>query len=143
MSSHRNAVDRRRSGGFVLIEVLVAVAVAAVIMAVLLRSFSTTWSGITSVRDEAESMLVARTLLATAAPRAGLAPGTLNGTLGRYAWTITTTKPPVAAPVTGKDDSGEKPAASPWALYRLDVVITTPNGRSTSFEAYRISQAKS
>ena len=93
MSWRRIAADKRRSGGFVLLEVLVAVAVAAILMAALMRSFTTTWLGINAVREEAESMLVARTMLAAAAPRINTAEGEQTGTAGRYAWRIAVTKP--------------------------------------------------
>lgn len=136
------AARKRRTGGYVLLEVLVAVAVAAVIMGVLLRAFGTAWSGITSVRENAETMLLTRTLLATASRRDALTPGAQSGTLGRYAWTITTVKPPAAAPVTNSEN-GDNAEASAWSLYRLDVVVTAPSGRSTSLEAFRLGKPKS
>lgn len=141
MSSRRSKADTRATRGFVLIEVLVAVGVAAILMAALLRSFSATWAGINSVREEAESMLLARTLLADGAAPGKLVAGTQNGTLGRYAWSLTAIAAPVAAPANPAAAGGEEKEASPWTLYRVDLVITTPSGRSKSLETFRIGQA--
>lgn len=155
MLLRRAEADTRATRGFVLIEVLVAVGVAAILMAALLRSFSATWGGINIVREEAESMLLARTLLADGASPAKLVPGTQNGTLGRYAWSLTAIAAPVAAPpkpapaaaksAAGKnqnvDASDDQKEANPWILYRVDLVITTPSGRSKSLETFRLGQA--
>src|ERR1700752_3317787 len=90
------ASDRPRAAGFALIEVLVAAAVAAVILTVLIRSFVATWSGIGMVRSEVEAMLIARSGLTAVGARHALAPGTQNGTSGRYSWAVAITKSPTA-----------------------------------------------
>jgi prepilin-type N-terminal cleavage/methylation domain-containing protein len=141
MSLRRTEASAETTAGYVLLEVLVAVAVAGVLMAALLHAFSNAWGGITAVRENAETMLLTRTLLATAARRDALTPGTQSGTLGRYAWTITTVKPPAAAPVANTD-TGET-QISTWPLYRLDVTVTAPSGRSTSLEAFRLGKPNS
>ena len=58
-------------------------------MAVLIRSFSQTWSGIGYVREEAEGTLLARSMMAEAIQRNRIAPGSQEGTIGRYAWKMT------------------------------------------------------
>src|SRR3954469_20692339 len=85
MLFRRKATASRATAGFVLIEVLVAVGVAAVLMAVLIRSFSQTWSGVNIVREEAEGTLLARSMMAAALQRDKLVPGSQEGTAGRYA----------------------------------------------------------
>lgn len=140
MSLRRTAANARGTRGFVLIEVLVAVAVAGIIMAALLRSFSATWSGINAVRENAETMLLARSLLADTA-RDKLFAGQQNGTLGRYTWTMTTAAAPVAVPVNQPKPGGEQKEANPWILYRVGLFITTPSGRSASLETFRLGQA--
>jgi hypothetical protein len=126
-------------------------------MAAVLRSFTATWSGINAVREEAESMLLARTLLADGTAPGKIVAGTQNGNLGRYAWSLTAVPAPVAAPpkpapaaakpaqagakpATGDDQKDDQKEASPWILYRVELVITTPSGRSKSLETFRLGQ---
>ena len=99
MLLRRSAANQspRSARGFVLLEVLVAVGVAAIIMTALLRSFTSTWAGINAVREDAESMLLARALLADGSSTK-IAAGSQNGTVGRYAWNMTAVVVPVAPP---------------------------------------------
>jgi type II secretory pathway pseudopilin PulG len=90
MLFRRKPMASRANAGFVLIEVLVAVGVAAALMAVLIRSFSQTWSGVNIVREEAEGTLLARSMMAAALQRDKLVAGSQEGTAGRYAWKMTT-----------------------------------------------------
>ncbi len=167
MSLHRTAANGRprATRGFVLLEVLVAVGVAAIVMAALLRSFTSTWAGINTVREEAESMLLARALLSDGASTAKIVAGTQNGTIGRYAWALTAVPVPIAAPPPPQQqqqpqqaqqqqpqsssrppqpqegDGQDQPQPKPFGLYRVDLVITTPSGRSRSLETFRIGPA--
>lgn len=149
MSSPRTKAEGPATRGFVLIEVLVAVGVAAILMAALLRSFTATWAGINAVREEAETLLLARTLLADGASSGKLVAGSQNGLLGRYAWRLTAVPAPVAATVqpaaatVQPDNAGdEQKQPNPWTLYRVSLSITTPSGRSKSLETFRIGPAK-
>lgn len=139
MLFRRNATDRRAgNAGFVLLEVLVAVGVAAVLMAVLIRSFSTTWSGISFVREEAEGTMLARGLLADAVQRGRLTPGSQEGVIGRYAWKLTTVLQPVAgAQPQQKDEEGSNASA----LYHVVLVLVGPSGRSNRLDAFEIGPA--
>ncbi|HVZ52880.1 MAG TPA: type II secretion system protein [Pseudolabrys sp.] len=162
MLLRRNAADRiaRNARGFVLLEVLVAVGVAAIIMTALLRSFTSTWAGINAVREEAESMLLARALLADGSSTAKIAAGTQNGTVGRYAWSLTAVAVPIAPPPPPQKQAQQPPQQqpgdpqppqqangedqqqpNPFGLYRITLVVTTPSGRSSSLETYRIGPA--
>jgi hypothetical protein len=132
------------SRGFVLIEVLVAVGVAAALMAVLIRSFSMTWSGISYVREEAEGTLLARSMMADATQRDKIAAGTQEGVAGRYAWKLTTVVVPVVlAPV--RTASGQQQGQPPEAerqsnnvLYHLVLVLRGPSGRSNRLDRYEM-----
>jgi hypothetical protein len=88
MWSRRKPDERRRSAGFVLVEVLVTAAVAAVLLAAVMRAYSSLWSGIGAVREETEAMLVARAVIEASTPRTNLVPLTQEGMTGRYAWSI-------------------------------------------------------
>lgn len=124
----------RRSAGFVLLEVLVAVAIAGVLMAVLLRAFSNTWSGIAVVREEAEGTLMARSILDEVLMRNTLSPGSQEGTLGRYAWTIATTLQTVSTVVAANEEN--KPTTA--SIFHVVVTMRGPSGRSNRLDAYKI-----
>ena len=134
--------NRKSNRGFVLLEVLVAVAVAGIILTALLRSFVTTWQGINIVREEAESMLIARSLVSAVTPRDNTAEVSQRGSIGRYAWALevkrTPTVPPPAS-LTATDPESEV-TPNPWTLYRVAVVVTAPNGRRTTLETNRLSR---
>ena len=117
-----------------LIEVLVAVAVAGVILVALLRAFVSTWFGISTVREEAEAMLIARSLISAVTPREKASEIVQQGSIGRYNWALEVKKAPMAAPATADDNP------FPWTLYRVGVVVTAPNGRRTSVETSRLSR---
>src|SRR5689334_6151243 len=107
------AVARSNSKrGFVLIEVLVAVAVAGILLVIIVRSFVNTWYGIGVVREEAEAALVARSLINAVAPRENMAEVSQQGSTGRYKWAMEIKK----VPLTANPDS-ESPF--PWSLYRI------------------------
>ena len=88
----------KNNRGFVLIEVLVAVAVAGVILVALSRAFISTWFGISTVREEAETMLIARTLISAVTPREKASEIVQQGSIGRYNWALEVKKAPMAAP---------------------------------------------
>jgi len=119
-----------------MIEVLVAVAVAAVLLVALLRAFVSTWFGISTVREEAEAMLIARTLITAVTPRDNAGELSQQGSIGRYNWALEVKKAPIAASAAGADP--EKPFA--WTLYRAGVIVTAPSGRRTSLETSRLSR---
>jgi type II secretory pathway pseudopilin PulG len=144
MLFRRNATARRAEAGFVLIEVLVAVGVAAALMAVLIRSFSQTWSGIAIVREEAEATMLGRAMIADASQRGKLVAGAQEGVAGRYAWKMTTLLQP--APATAalqqkqqqqQDGDAKSP---PTALYHVILVLVGPSGRSNRLDTLEIGQ---
>ena len=132
--------------GFVLIEVLIAVAVAGVVLVPLSRAFVSTWFGISTVREEAETMLIARTLISAVTPREKASEITQQGSIGRYNWALEVRKAPITAaipaptakPTAAPTAANENPF--PWTLYRVGVVVTAPNGRRTSVETSRLSR---
>jgi type II secretory pathway pseudopilin PulG len=128
------------SRGFVLIEVLVAVGVAAALMAVLIRSFSATWSGVSYVREEAEGTLLARSMMSDAIQRDRIAAGTQEGVAGRYAWKLTTTILPVglAASQPSQQPQTNSETQSNNVLYHLVLVLKGPSGRSNRLDTFEI-----
>jgi type II secretion system protein I len=130
----------KSNGGFVLIEVLVAVAVAAVLLTALLRSFVTTWQGINSVREEAEAMLIARSLISAVTPRDNTTELSQQGTMGRYTWTMEVKRTETTPPPTLVESDPENATPNPWTLYRVAVVVTAPHGRRTTLATNRLSR---
>jgi prepilin-type N-terminal cleavage/methylation domain-containing protein len=152
MSFRRTAkvkhLRRHGEAGFALIEVLVAVAVASVLMAVLIRSFVSTWAGVNIVRDEAEGTLLARSILDELLLRGTLAAGSQDGTMGRYAWNVTTTMQtlatvPAAQPRSGEEGSQRNqgnPQPTTANIFHVIVTMRGPSGRSSRLDAYKIGQ---
>ncbi len=153
MSFRRTArvkpLHRRRDAGFALVEVLVAVAVASILMAVLIRSFVSTWAGVNVVRDEAEGTLLARSILDELLLRGALGPGSQDGTMGRYAWNVTTTMQtlttvaatqPRRAEQGSQADQGDSPAPTTANIFHVVVTMRGPSGRSSRLDAYKIGQ---
>src|SRR5215475_9946515 len=108
----RSSRDLRQTG-FLLVEALVAVAVTGLLMVVLLRSYSSLWAEAPRAREDAEAMLVARSVLEARTPRLGLITGMQEGRSGRYSWTLAITKLTVVPN---------------WTLFRVRVVVTAPKG---------------
>ncbi len=152
MSFRRTArvkrLRRRGDAGFALIEVLVAVAVASILMTVLIRSFVSTWSGINIVRDEAEGTLLARSILDELLLRGMLAAGSQDGTMGRYAWNVTTTMQTLTTVAATQPRSAEQgsqgnqatPAPTTANIFHVIVTMRGPSGRSSRLDAYKIGQ---
>ena len=162
----RRSTDRRTgSRGFVLLEALVAVAVAALLMGLLLQSFSQTWSSVRLVREDAEAMLVGRSLMTDRGAREKLAIGRDSGNMGGYAWTLHIVQlptPPAQSPAAqtrqaGPDQApdgnvqaaqsgqtnqsgqaGQEPAPRDWKLYDLKLELVTPTGRRLNLETFRL-----
>ena len=153
MSFRRTArvkpLQRRRDAGFALVEVLVAVAVASILMAVLVRSFVSTWAGVNVVRDEAEGTLLARSILDELLLRGALGAGSQDGTMGRYAWNVTTTMQtlttvaatqPRRAEQGGQANQGDNSAPTTANIFHVVVTMRGPSGRSSRLDAYKIGQ---
>lgn len=160
MSFRRTAKGKhsrpRGDAGFALIEVLVAVGVASVLMAVLIRSFVSTWAGVNIVRDEAEGTLLARSILDELLLRGALSAGSQDGTMGRYAWNVTTTMQTLTTVAATQPQSqstqqgsqgnrssqGSQGNSAPTTTNIFHVVVTMrgPSGRSSRLDAYKIGQ---
>jgi prepilin-type N-terminal cleavage/methylation domain-containing protein len=121
--------------GFVLIEVLVAVAVAGILLVIIVRSFVNTWYGISVVREEAEAALIARSLINAVTPRENMREVSQEGNVGRYRWVMEIKKVPTT-PVNAADSEGN----FNWSLYRIGVAVTEPNGRRLRIETSRLSR---
>jgi type II secretory pathway pseudopilin PulG len=157
MSSRREMDSSGREAGFTLIEVIVAGAVAVVLLVALLRAFASIWDLNSRVREDAESMIVARAVLETASTRSALSAKSEQGNAGNYGWGVTIAEAPLniqevsvpkiklASPTrtAGEDEDEEEKrdekAAAKFQLYRIQVVVRAPSGRRTSLETLRLA----
>lgn len=138
-SSTEEAGRRGRSGGFTLIEVLVAFTIMAIALAALLQAFAT---GLRSGQAAGErSRLVARaeSRLATVGASIPLAPGLYDGSTEAGRWQVEV-RPYVPA---GQSESGAPGAAPPtgFAPYEVTVVVTAEDGTRQRLETLRLGPA--
>lgn len=154
MWSHRKRADRRARAGFVLFEVLVATVVAAILLTALIRAFAGVWSGIATVREDVEAVIVARAVLETASTsRTGIAPRFQEGVSGSFRWTLAVAaarelSDPRTAVGSGMLRDPSAPSdpvtglAGGWRLYRITAAVQGPSGRRTVLETLRLGLAK-
>ena len=115
----------RKTGGYTLIEVLVAMSILAMTLTVIFRSFSTGLANVSVSRDYAEAVVLAESKLAEISVETGLQPGQYDGVVNdRFFWVALVERhssPPVSA--------GE--AERPVAAYRVNVDVEwMDHGRS-------------
>jgi len=113
---------RRRSAGFTLIEVLVALAIVGLALGAAAATFGNSLTAHETAADAEAALAVAEEQLALAAasPRPGNAVGTFAG---RFAWRTT---------IAPYDDGGNKAADPPHSLpvlYRVAVSVAWRDGR--------------
>jgi type II secretory pathway pseudopilin PulG len=137
-----------------LIESMVAGAVAVILLVALLRAFSSIWDLNARVREDAESMLVARAVLEAATTRQGLSAKSQEGVVGSYGWGVNISDAPVVlAPEPPKlpslvkkavdedenPDDGDSADKQPkFQLYKVQVVVRAPSGRRTFLDTVKL-----
>jgi type II secretory pathway component PulJ len=135
---------RRADAGYLLIEVLVAVAVSTILLVMLTRSFSTSWRNQVHEREEVEAIVVANGLMERLSPRSSLRAGAHEGQSGRYAWRATVGQSSLSDADLARNTDGTPLAGlttrpgSHWALYRIIVEVRAPSGRRTVVETLRL-----
>ena len=124
----------RASGGFSLLEVLVAFVILALVATALFRLFSGALVNASAADDYTHAVLVAESVLAEAAAANPLVEATNTGSAedGRVAWTtrVTPYTPPDASP-----DAERIAQAVPNRLWRItaEVTFAAPSGGTRSF----------
>uniref|UniRef100_Q07N88 Prepilin-type cleavage/methylation-like protein n=1 Tax=Rhodopseudomonas palustris (strain BisA53) TaxID=316055 RepID=Q07N88_RHOP5 len=147
MSKSFPAIAETRAG-FMLMEVLVALAVAAMLFTVVAHVFANAWSGSRVPMELVNALNLARHLASEAdigdrgVPR--------DGNAGRFTYTATkfplsvTTRATRLAPAPGGVDNldqlrraiGEVPY-----LRRVTIIVRTPSGRSLTYESVVLEKA--
>jgi general secretion pathway protein I len=133
--ARRRRLGRRRaSGGFTLIEALVAIVILALSLSALLSAHNTGLRGAATVDDHLRARLLAQSLLAEwSRHRAPHAPA--RGQNGRFTWTVSVS--PFQGAVAPKGDD-----AGPWMLHELTVTVEWPHRRQIRLNTLRLLRVR-
>jgi len=112
---------RRRSGGFSLIETLVALVLAGLTLGAIAGVFGNGLLGAEASGSATAALSLAESKIAEASAADTLAAGEHGGTVGRYAWQLAISR--YDDPQSARSDD-----ASGWRLYRLAVTVAWRDG---------------
>ena len=132
--SRRAEVSKgRRSGGFTLIEALVALALVLAFAAALTPHLFQSRRIVADADQRVAAHVLLRTLLDAPFDRANLAQSTREGALDGLRWQVVTT--PMPATASGSD----RPT---WSAYRVAASVAWGRTQMISAETVRLGQAK-
>jgi prepilin-type N-terminal cleavage/methylation domain-containing protein len=117
-----------RSGGFTLLEMLVAVAILAVLVSIIPRSFVYARAIINRSESWTEARLVADAVLNGELVGASLRPGTRRGTMDGHAWVATLKRNDTLAPG----------AQTERALLEVNLQVTVSANQVLEIQSMRI-----
>jgi general secretion pathway protein I len=125
-SARAHRLGSGKTGGFSLLEVLVAFVILALVATALFRLFSGSLANAAAADEYSRAVLVAESVLTETAAAKPLREGTRNGTAedGRYAWTASVVPwtPPGVEP-----DVESASETLPIRLFRVTVDVTFPS----------------
>jgi len=121
----------RRSGGFTLIEALVALALVLAFAAALTPHLFQSRRIVADADSRVAAHVLLRALLDAPFDRSGRAPATREGTLDGLRWRVVTVPLPAAS-------SG----ADAWSAYRVAASVAWGNAQMIRAETVRLAQAK-
>jgi type II secretory pathway pseudopilin PulG len=120
----------RQSGGFTLIEALVALALVLAFATVLTPHLFQSRRIVAGADSRVAAHVLLRTLLDAPFDRSGLAQATREGTLDSLRWRVVTAPLPAAS------------SGSDWSSYRVTASVAWGRNQMISAETIRIGQAK-
>jgi type II secretory pathway pseudopilin PulG len=132
-SKHAEGRAERRSGGFTLIEALVALALVLAFAAVLTPHLFQSRRIVAGADGRVAAHVLLRTLLDAPFDRTGMTQSTREGALDGLRWQVVTAPLPAAA--AGSD----RPA---WTTYRVVASVAWGREQMISAETVRLGQAK-
>jgi type II secretory pathway pseudopilin PulG len=131
--SRRAEARRQRSGGFTLIEALVALALVLAFAAALTPHLFQSRRIVANADGRVAAHVLLRTLLDAPFDRTGLAASTREGALGGLRWRVVTI--PLLAAASGPD-------APAWSAYRVVASVAWGSDQMIGAETIRLGQAK-
>lgn len=133
-SGSRSSRGRRRSGGFTLLEVIIAFTILAVAMTALLQAFSSGLRGLGSASASTAAVLHARSKIDEMGAAIPLDPGEQDGTFeDGYQW-VAVIREHQAVPAAELDYAGMVP-------YEVEVTVSAPDGASVRLTTLRLAPA--
>lgn len=125
---------RRRSGGFTLLEVIVAFTILAVALTALLQAFSSGLRGLSGAGVSAVAVLHARSKVDELGVAAPLEPGEQGGTFDDgYRWD---------AVIREQEPAHDaEPVVAGVVAYEIEVTITAPDGAGVRLTTLRLAPA--
>src|SRR5262245_65574460 len=123
----------RRSGGFTLIEALVALALVLAFAAALTPHLFQSRRIVADADSRVAAHVLLRALLDAPFDRTGLAPATREGTLEGLRWRVVTVPLPAASRESDRSD---------WSAYRVAASVAWGREQMISAETVRLGQAK-
>ncbi|MFQ5466683.1 MAG: prepilin-type N-terminal cleavage/methylation domain-containing protein [Kiloniellaceae bacterium] len=121
---------RRRTGGFTLLEVVVAFTILAVAMVGLMRAFSTGLRGLDAAQVSTAAVMHARSKLEEVGIAIPIEGGEQSGEFDDgYEWRVS---------MVPLEDPRTSDLAAPVLPYRVQVTVTAPGGRAFSLDTVRL-----
>ncbi len=121
------------SGGFTLIEVVVAIAVLALVLGAIGGAVGTTVKGLRSVDRQLPLLETAQGLLAALPDRTALRPGAQSGTTGAVQWRID------VAPLNSAWFGAGAPQSAKWMPLLVTVSVQDRNGPPIRLDTIRLA----
>jgi general secretion pathway protein I len=132
--SLRTATQRAAaSGGFTLIEVVVAIAVLALVLGAIGGAVGTTVKGLRSVDRQLPLIETAQSLLAALPDRNALRPGAQSGTTGAVQWRID------VAPLNSVLLGTGAPQSAKWVPLLVTVSVRDRDGPPVRLDTVRLA----
>lgn len=124
--------DAAASGGFTLIEVVVAIAVLALVLGAIGGAVGTTVKGLRSVDRQLPLLETAQGLLAALPERNALRPGVQRGTMGTVRWQI------AVAPLNSGVEGTGAPVSAKWLPLLVTVSVQGRDGPPVRLDTIRL-----
>jgi general secretion pathway protein I len=130
-ASHTGA---RGSAGFTLLEALIAIVILALSLSALMQLYGTGLRGVARIDEHLRARLLAQSVMAELSHDRRLRPGSRQGRLDQFVWTLSVTRFDDGAPAS------QQPG--PWALHRLALTVSWPQGRRIELQTLRMLQSR-
>jgi general secretion pathway protein I len=122
------------SAGFTLLEALIAIVILALSLSALMQLYGTGLRGVAKIDEHLRARLLAQSVMAELSHDRRLRPGSRQGRLDQFVWTLS---------VTRFDDGEPAPQQpGPWTLHRLALTVSWSQGRRIELQTWRMLQSR-